>query len=899
MATTAAQIQQLYVAYFNRPADYFGLSHWQAIADTQGLAYVANEFSKQPEYTNLYAGKSQADVVDTIYMNLFGRHAEAAGLVHWVTLLNNGTWNLGQIALAIAQGAQNEDLTAVNNKVDAARVFTENLANSAEGIRGYDGAAANQVAKDWLSTITDNTSHDAAITSAALATLVANVVDAHDAGTNIGQTFTTSVGLDTLTGTTAKDTFNVVSVNPTNGDKADTLSSIDVLDGGAGVDTLNFFATADNNKTIVGTIKNIEIVNLYGAENISAAKIDATKFAGSTTINVVDAQAAVEVDGLAGKTLGVGAAVATATKITGDFGSTATSAAVALNGVVDGASVEVVGAKVAALNVSGSVAAAAAGGAGTVTLANTTATKLNLNVSSKAIVEVAGLTALTTITQTGAGGLDLTDAGTSVQTINTGAGADKVKISFATAKATSTAAAKNATVATGAGNDKITVATTGTGLTTVDAGLGDDTIDVTITAGNALNVSGGAGNDTIKLSGAALAVTDVIDGGEGTDTIALAGKLTERNTDDFIVLNKVLKGFESIEFTTAEGTVGGGATAEIALDASKLAAAYTTLTFADGSFVKGVGTQNLIANGDLTATAAGYIAKNGGSVTTTTYAGTLNVSTEAAGTIEARADTVKLAVTAADTDDKGSAQNVAVTLAGDTKTAIVTLAAGVDTDADGVAAHDNVATLTLVADSGSVSAIGKTTQFTENGALTSLTLTGAGSADIKNVAGKLTTIDTSGLAGTYTVTADGHTKGDAFAGLKYETSNTAVETIKLGAGIDALTFNAGSSTYGSVDTVSGLNLVLDATDNTKLAANSDTISLGVTGFEKATSSLTDFDLALKQVIEGHAGKNVVFAFGGDTYIVSDVGSVGQVDAADAIVKLVGTVNLDTLVIALG
>ena len=82
-------VQRLYVAYFNRPADP---SAWQPtkqccrlIAWRQAeLEEIANTyFSPSAEYTANYSGKSNAGIVNQLYLNIFGREAEPDGLIHW------------------------------------------------------------------------------------------------------------------------------------------------------------------------------------------------------------------------------------------------------------------------------------------------------------------------------------------------------------------------------------------------------------------------------------------------------------------------------------------------------------------------------------------------------------------------------------------------------------------------------------------------------------------------------------------------------------------------------------------------------------------------------------------------------------------------------------------------
>ena len=470
-----------------------------------------------------------------------------------------------------------------------------------------------------------------------------------------------------------------------------------------------------------------------------------------------------------------------------------------------------------------------------------------------------------------------------VQTVSTGSGDDTVSTSFATT------ADKAATVTTGAGKDTITVLTTGAGLTTVDAGAGDDVINVTKATGNKLNIQGGEGNDVVTLSGAALATTDVIDGGAGTDTVSVAGSATARTDDDFIVFNKLLKGFETLKLSSTEGS------STVSLDASKLAASYTTIDLAAGSYIDNVSGQALVANGALNAEAAGYKSavetKTAGGAEVITYAGTLNItdSNLAAATdaIRAHAETVNLTVKG------GSANGVTANnsvLTGEAKTATVTLSAGTDTKGTVVTTDD-----ALVASSVSITtanAVGVAETLKD---LASLTLTGNGVANIINGnLTKLTTVDATGLNSV-------NEKGVATTGLVYTSTNTAAETIKLGAGLDVV--KLGASTYGKVDIVSGLNLVATAADAKAVdTAKSDLLKLDAAATFKAfTTTQTDLDLALKDAAASALGDNLVFQMGGNTYVYQDKlagGVANTVDAGDTVVQIVGQVNLDLLISSL-
>ena len=78
---TSLQLQQLYIGFFGRPADPAGLSDWLNTAKVSQERFSA-EMSIQPEYTNTIKGLSINQQVDAMYVKLFGRSAEAAGLLH-------------------------------------------------------------------------------------------------------------------------------------------------------------------------------------------------------------------------------------------------------------------------------------------------------------------------------------------------------------------------------------------------------------------------------------------------------------------------------------------------------------------------------------------------------------------------------------------------------------------------------------------------------------------------------------------------------------------------------------------------------------------------------------------------------------------------------------------------
>lgn len=859
-------VQKLYVAYYGRPADTVGLNYWAEKIDAAkgDIQSVVNAFGTSAEAQSIYGNVSTVTQVNNVFKNILGRDADVTGLNFYAQKVANGEYSLASLAQRILDGATTgDDAKVVANKLAAAKVFTAAIDTAAE-VLSYTGDTAAQQARDFLKNVTADTA--TVPTAEAAQTTVSGLTGA---SSNPGQTFSLTVGADTITGTAGNDTINALSIKA-DGSAGETFSGFDTIDGGAGKDTLNIYTTAGENEAFpaTATVKNVEVVNVYNA-GAAAALADASKFEGVTELWQHSAAAAVT------KLAATTTAGFKAT--TGDLSVTAADAAatatVAFDNVSEGGTLSVSGTATGTLNsvkVTGTVKDTNSDGTVAGKNLNVTVGKdvetLSVNSGIKSTLTVtdgAGTKKVSTVDASASTG-DLTySAANTVATVKTGAGADTATIALA-----GTADVKAASLSTGAGDDTLTVSVTkgtATAVTAnIDAGAGKDTINLTINTGVTYTVAAGEGDDSVVVTGT-IKTTDKIDGGAGTDTISLAAKAAYV-ADDYIVFNKVITNFETLKLT-------GVTTGE--LDAKQLAAAYTTIDLNAGSTVKGVGSQAIVANGNTTVTADGYKAAAGADPIT--YAGTVSVTEKATGTVKVLAETAKLTVAAND-GNAPAANNLTVT--GEAKTVSVVINNSNDTKGTKVTTDD-----VLVVNSVTV-ANGTGADALKD--LASLTLSGNGKATVTNNDGtKLVTVDASALNSV-------GTDGKAATGLTYTSSNTAAETIKLGAGLDVVTINA--STYGKVDVVTGLNLVAQADDAKKVdTAKSDNLNVGVGGTFKAfTSTQTDLDFLLKDAAAS-ADNNLVFAFGGDTYVFVDAGTAGLIDAADTVVKLTGTVNLDLLI----
>ena len=240
-----ATIQGIYIALFGRPADPLGLAFWEAQTNNgadltklvngdpaTGLGPLVGE----PEYTDRFAGQSNVQIVNSIYVSLFGHDADVAGLSFYVNLLATGQATIADIAIKIYDGAQGTDLATLENKEIAADQFTAEIDTTAE-IVAYNDTTLH-LAQDYLTGITDDPT--TIPTEAQAEAVVQNIVDLNASSGTTGDTFVLETGPEIHTGGAANDLFVALQ----GGGADDTLDAGDELNGSSGTDTLRVVNTA-------------------------------------------------------------------------------------------------------------------------------------------------------------------------------------------------------------------------------------------------------------------------------------------------------------------------------------------------------------------------------------------------------------------------------------------------------------------------------------------------------------------------------------------------------------------------------------------------------------------------------------------------------------------------------
>ena len=945
-------IQKLYVAYFSRPADVAGLAYWENVvaANKGSTTAVSAAFAASAEYKAAFAGLDAYHIVDQVYVNLFGRHAEPTGLNYWGQLLLTNKLTVDAIVTAVAGGAQGTDAVAYSSKVAGATAFTNALDLSYE-ILGYANPSANAGAANFIAGITDAATLAAAIAPATLDATVLAITTPQPIGTTYALTGT----VDTLVGTNANDTFNATGT---------TLSTFDSINGSAGNDTLNIVDTG----TAAGTafVVNSAGATIAGVETIQVlttggATVDTTAMTGATKLTVTavgtaavmaTAGAATDVTVTSAAAAGAGVTVAggkavTVTSSAATAGNTSVSGAgltaVIVNGganvVIDngvkgttltqasvfgatGSSMTLTGTALTNVSLSNimqadavtvnntkashdlnlslsSVGYDAGGLAVAVSVADAVATTANINAVTKSAVTLTGAKIATANLTGGALALNAGGAGNvKLTTINGAAATGALTLS-------NLGNGVN-TVTTGTGNDTVAFnALTASGVTnaSVSTGAGNDTITLTTTGDGIVTVSTGDGDDTVILTSRGVADVLNIDLGAGTDTLNAAVAINSGDTvnggagSDTLALNLVgsanigaFSGFELFD------TIALNKTLDVDILASKNTVTEIIASGAVGAAVlqnvgAGVGVR---ATGDMVGS-------------------TLTVTQKVAGALTITADMDE--ATAADTAIDTFAASITATNA--TSANIVFATDYLAKIAGEIALGDNATTLNVstgaatsatVVSGGTLSV--NTLNYTDSSLLgnklASLTVTGTQALTLNTTTtGALATVDASAQTG----------------GLTFSTTSLANGgKVILGSGVDKITVNVATSITTGAEQISGFEktLAVAVTTDPLLAAdqaaaiadadvmviaggtvaNANTVAIlqgagavtakGVLTFTGAGPATLADAFLIADAAADAVGEVLVFNYLGDSYVFMQNG------ATDVAVKLVGVIGITNI-----
>ena len=293
MATQASldKVQELFIAYYGRPADLAGQTYWADELEASSLEEIIDRFATSDEFDEQYGDLTNQQLIAELYKQILDRDPadtpDDEGPAWYAEQLSEGLMTRGEIALAILAGATGDDAAVLENRKAVADLFTQAVEDAG---KVYEVEAG----KALLASVGADT--DPATVDVAAA--VAALDDAAPTTPTTGEELDLTQRADALTGTDADDTFNApVTQNETgSGALANTFETGDVLNGGEGVDTLNadLIATGtiqDNQNGVAISAETDGIENVFlraqaftadtGANNTTfAATVDAEKMAG-------------------------------------------------------------------------------------------------------------------------------------------------------------------------------------------------------------------------------------------------------------------------------------------------------------------------------------------------------------------------------------------------------------------------------------------------------------------------------------------------------------------------------------------------------------------------------------------------------------------------------------------
>jgi len=906
----ASVVQQLYVSYFGRPADYFGLQNFESqlnalnapttvaalnaaaqAAPTSALGQLINSFSASTEATNLYGTDTSqigtSKFIEQIYLHVLNREPDADGWTFWVNAIQSGSLTRANAALAITQGASANtstqgllDAATVANKLTVATNFTADLTGNVAAINGYSGDAAAATARGMLATVdsTTNTTAFQATVDSTVATITA--------GPSVNTALTT--GVDTIVGTAANDVFTgTMTANTANA--ADTLNSLDSIDGGAGNNTLNVLVLDDGSADpFTGLPAGVSLTNIQNLSIRSAVAIDVTaaltesnvavtqatavnalKVGSATAVSVsgVTAGGGITVDGGTNETITANGNAVTLGHTTGATGAISVAATnVAANDIaIDGGStVSVTASGIAA----GTITIGAVTHATGVVVVNATGAAAAGAAATLGQIEVHGGTSATVVeTATSDATAAATDTTADVDVITEG------NVVIAGTKTTTVAVQQTATVAGVAYEAAVAGAKTVDVVTFTKMAAGDViTVDgLTFTAGEALTAA--------QVASAFASLTGAVDQGSAAASL---GTYTGAASGNFV-----------------SGTVGGTSTAAtVTFTSAKADGTATVVTGHDVGNTVAVAdpavsetTAGAAAN-DLTA---GVLAVTAGEVTITSTDNKIaTVSLDGYSTASISSDGLT-SLSLADSDsgvvvNNGVATTLALTLnnigslvgatlnLGATYTTLNIATAGADSVEDITAG--SVTALTIAG----TNAVDLTDSTFTN--LKTVTVTGAAGVTIDASGANVTAVDTSATTGNSTVTIDAtNATFTGGAGVEKVTVTGAItKAIALGAGNDTLILSDATAPTATVDGGDGTDTITFTTGAlAATATSSSAFESKVTGFEKL--GVTTFGADATVDLHNMHDINYVVVGGGTagTLTFSDMGANGTVelDGADS------------------
>lgn len=239
-------VQELYIAYYGRPADPAGLAYWAAQAEAAGgVAGIIGDFTTSAESAERIESQGNLAFINGVHNNLYGTDASAAKRAEWLDQLNEGATR-SSVALSILN---DQETSAVrSNKLEAANRITSEIEASGQAYTIEQIAAIREImakvtgAEDYF---------DESVFASDLAAAIADFPEF------VGEEFALTAGEDRVQGTDADNVFTAATATGSR-----TLDAADKIGGGQGQNTLVVEHTGVFNGFTDGYLRDVQTIQL-------------------------------------------------------------------------------------------------------------------------------------------------------------------------------------------------------------------------------------------------------------------------------------------------------------------------------------------------------------------------------------------------------------------------------------------------------------------------------------------------------------------------------------------------------------------------------------------------------------------------------------------------------------
>jgi len=891
MATQASLdlAQQMYVAYYGRPADPAGQLYWAEQFDaSEDLTQALAAFGNSEEFTAGFGSLDNEALVTNLFQQLFGRAPEADGLAFYVAKLDSEESTLASIAKEIADGAQNDDLTTLNNRVAVANTYT--TAVETQGATYTEAEIAD--AQAILAAVDATEESVTASNTAAEAEVEANVPVT-------GETFTLTAGTDSFAGTVENDSItgsiNTLTANDRIIDESTTDSdslSVELLGGSAIPSSVEIKNIEEMNFNVLSGAATIDAGNFSGYKTITA---EGTGTLTLTNLNDKSAELAVK-----------GNASLNATHSTAAVAGANDAINVTLDSVTGGT--VTIGAGVETLNLT---TAGAAATLGNFTGASVTTVAIKGGQGFTLGTPATGFANATTIDAREAGKAAFTSSAAGAVAVLTGAADDTITrtVDFAAADLFNLGAGNDTLVMANATTDTNQASFVGVdnivfkgAASEIDMAKADQAAALTFEGGGAIIADNLASGSTVTSTKAAAAAVTV----DFRDTVMGEATTVDLKEGTSAAVSLVNVKDATINYGKASGaaTINLDATAggtEVTTDLTVNAkGALTALSLATAGELK-----NLTINAEaaVAAAAAQTVNKletlevnNTSNAAAVTLAGV--TATNTAGLTSVKLDAAGGAITTGTIQNSGAIKDVAISGSKDVTAAFISTAANVEKVVSTATADTSI----TITNAGTAGEAGSTVTLGDAALGKSNTLTITAGTDVNNTVTGGSGVDniTIASAGADTINAGaGNDAVSVAGGANNLTGGAGQDTFTFTGGVGAADAAALAAKHTVITDFKGTAAdkdVLDFGANVTIATDASgiTVSTGATGGlitdfgANASTTLAEKITAAALVTNsGAANDAVAFVHEGKSYLFVDAAGNTTVDAADTLIELTG------------